>query len=138
LPSFLFPSGIPSPNPTIVIDQGAAVTSRSLIGAMAVLALIVAGGFMMQCKKKNYDNDEFDDDDNEKVEVEDDDDDDDDDDELVDLEMMIDFTPTDNVDTVNKDGNSSAIYRPAFGVPCFNWDGCDNGIKMREEEGSLE
>ena len=105
---------------------------------MAVLALIVAGGFMMQCKKKNYDNDEFDDDDDDDIEEEEEDDDDNNDDELVDMEMMIDFTPTDNADTVNNDENNSNIFRPEFGVPCFNWDGCDNGLKMREEEGSRE
>ena len=106
---------------------------------MAVLALIVAGGFMMQCKKKNYDNDEFDDDDDDDIEEEEEEEDDDNnDDGLVDMEMMIDFTPTDNVDTVHNDENNSNIYRPEFGVPCFNWDGCDNGLKMREEEGSRE
>jgi hypothetical protein len=121
----MIPSDNPSSSPTIVINQGAAVTSRSLIGAMAFLALIVGGGFMLQCMKKNNDNDDFDDDEE--------DDDDDDDDEFVDLEM-IDYTPTGNVGTVNYDENNSNIYRPAFGVPCFNWDGSDNGLKMREEE----
>ncbi|MGK3759444.1 MAG: hypothetical protein ACI8RD_011761 [Bacillariaceae sp.] len=69
---------------------------------MAVLALVVSGGFMFQCMKKN-DKEELD-------EV----------DEEIEFDSDIDSPPS-----------SSHIYPPAFGTPSHNWDGCDNGHRMR-------
>jgi hypothetical protein len=73
---------------------------------MAVLALLVGGGFMFKCMKKN-----------DKEEIDE-----------VDEEIKFDSE-------IHSPPSSCDIYPPppAFGVPSHNWDGCDNGHRMRGE-----
>ena len=87
-----------------MISQSGAAASAGLIGAaMAVLALLIGGGFMFQFGRRN-DREEFDDDD--------------------DIDVDTDSLPIDGADD---DG------APAFGVPCFNWGGLDRGHRMKGE-----
>ena len=76
-----------------------------LVGAMAVLAFLVGGGFMVQCMRK-YEREEVYEG-NEENE----------------FGLDIDSPPCSS-DSV--DGNNN-IYQPAY------WDGCDNGLRMRGE-----
>merc|ERR1712238_146665 len=101
-------------------------------GAMALFALILAAVGSIQCIRK-------------KEKDDDDDDDDEDEDEYEEGEIRFDLetndsshssTWSDSIYTVDSFANDehNAVYRPAFGVPCFNWNGQNNGLKMREDE----
>jgi hypothetical protein len=72
---------------------------------MAVLALILGGGFALQFMRKN------------KV--------DDDDEEDFEDDLEIESPPVADENNVTN--------RPALGVPCINWGGLDNGHRMKSE-----
>ena len=114
----IVPSKVYSNVPTVIVNEGNVVKSRSLIGAMAALALVLSGGFMLQCMRKR---DVFDDDSiiNDEGTYKHSDD-----------EISTDKNYDDDDDVENM--NSTTFS--ALGVPCFNWDGCNNGHQMRDVE----
>jgi len=78
---------------------------------MAVLALLVGGGFVFQFMRKN---------DIEELNEEDDE-------EEIDLEIG-------SIPIAEINGNTNnTTFTPRFGVPCFNWGGLDNGHRLKGE-----
>ena len=70
---------------------------------MAVLALVIGGGFALQFMRKNKD---------------------DNDEEDLERDLEIESPPMNENNLTNK---------PSLGVPCINWGGLDNGHRMKSE-----
>ena len=84
---------------------------------MAVLALLVGGGFMLQCVRKN----EIEEIGGEGEEEE------------VDFDFDLEMDPAPIFAAVNGGNSNNSSYIPAFGVPCFNWGGLDKGHRLKGE-----